>query len=400
MQAFRFLFWRYKRCYVCYSLNQNTVTTNRAYPFELVYTQMASSPGILPKKPGPQPLKATLPFTLTPTPDAHRQLSCPPNKIKTSWKAGPRKHSFGRISPPESSTRFQKKLGIHRTGSLGSLDPSLNYFASPRLFPPSPILTHSHLRNSPNVSSTDSEGSSVQLQSESVRKFKRIRPMRSASLDSAENIATAKVQHSYSLDSINPLPLPVDAPLHFFPIHNVSESRRVSLEGVDQEIALALNGLSINATQPEVCPDGHVAPAPFAIREVRSAGAINSPRSTQGVSPASAVSSRDSPGSACSSSPPDPRTQPVVKVHSVSPRCLFNREPPRGAVSVELRVASKSAGKVQGPDPRKVGIVLAGVGQAVSMSSCSAFRPIHQIAEATRPLFQFESPSSSPIELI
>ena len=335
---------------------------------------MSNSPGLVPKKPGPQPLKATHPFILTPTPECHTQIPYPPTKIKTSWKSGQRKHSFGRLSPPEARTRAQKVIGIHRTGSLGSLDPSLKYFASPRLFPPSPILPHSHTRSSPVV--PDSDGSSVRITTESVRKFKRFRPIRSTSLDSADpsrNISTAKAQHTYPIEFLKPLPLPlpIEPPHTAFP-----EGIQVSMDALDQEIALALNGLTI-ANQPEVCPDGHVAPAPFPERNAQSAGANSSPRYPLDMSPGAALS-RDS-GSACSSSP-DPKPQPLVKGHSSSPRCLFYREPPRGAVSVEMRVASISAYTFQAPDPRKVGVVTC-VGHSGFMSAASAFTPIHKISD-------------------
>ena len=332
---------------------------------------MSNSPGSVPKKPGPQPLKATHPFNLTPTPDGHKQVPCPPTKIMPSWKSGQRKHSFGRISPPEARARAQKVIGIHRTGSLGSLDPSLNYFASPRLFPPSPILPHSTHTQSPIVSA-DSDGRGVRITTEPVRKFKRSRPIRSTSLDSLDpsrNISTAKPQHTYPIESQKPLPIP--PPLTVFP-----ESMRASMDALDQEIALALNGLTI-ANQPEVCPDGHVAPPPSAERNAQSAGANSSPRYPLDMSPATAFP-RNS-GSACSSSP-NPKSLPLVKGHSSSPRCLFNHEPPRGAVSVEIRVASISANTFQAPDPRKVGVVTC-VGHSGFMSAGSAFKPIHKISD-------------------
>ncbi|KAI6660972.1 hypothetical protein LOD99_13695 [Oopsacas minuta] len=337
---------------------------------------MSDSPGPVPKKPGRPPLKATHFYSQKPTPDGLSQPPCPPTKVIIPRQ---RKLPFGRISPPEARTNINRLNGIHRTGSLGSLDRSLNYFASPRLFPPSPILPHSHIRTSPLVSSSPSDCNSVQIKPESVRKSKRPRPIRSASLDSEDSprgITNDQTEPSYPLESLNPLPppLPIEAPIKFSPLNNISHSRRVSIEDEDDEIALALNGLTI-ADQPEVCPDGHVAPPPT-VKRVQSAGPFISPRKRLDTS-AIVMSARASTGYACSSSP-DLRPQTFFRGHSSSPRCLFNHEPPRNAISVEMRMASISAVQIQAPDPRKVGVVLTGAGFA---SAASAFKPIHQIQD-------------------
>ena len=335
---------------------------------------MSYSPGLVLKKPGRPPLKATHFYSQTQTPDNHIQLPCPPTKVKTSRQ---RKHLFGRISPPES--RINKLNGIRRTGSLGSLDRSLKYFASPRLFPPSPILPHSHIKSAQKPTQTDNECNSALRRTDSASKVKRSRPIRSTSLDSADSsrVVTATPPNN-NFDSLNPLPLPVDTPLRTFPIANVSDNRRVSMEEFDQEISLALEGLSIS-DQP--CPDGHVAPAPFATREVRSAGANISPRCKLDLSPAAATLARESSGSACSSSP-DSRSLTILKSHSSSPRCRFNGEPPHNAISVEMRVASISGMQIQAPDPRKVGVVLTGaISNSGFVSTTSAFKPIHQFQD-------------------
>ena len=339
---------------------------------------MSYSPGLVLKKPGRPPLKATHFYSQTQTPDSHIQSPCPPTKIKTSRQ---RKHPFGRISPPESRTRINKLTGIHRTGSLGSLDRSLKCFASPHLFPPSPILPHSHIR-SQKPTQTDNDCNSGLRKTDSASRVNRSRPIRSTSLDSADSprVVTATPPNCY-FDPLNPTPLPVYT-LTVFPAANISDNRRISMEEVDQQISIALEGLSItNQSEPDACPDGHVAPAPFVNREVRSAGANISPRCKLYLSPAETTLARESSGSACSSAP-ECRSQTFLKSHPSSPRCRFNGEPPHNAISVEMRVASMSGMEIQAPDPVKVGVVLTGaIRNSGFVSASSAFKPIHQFQD-------------------
>lgn len=385
---------------------------------------MSSSPvtAVSIKKPGPQPIKATHPFSLalepnfsppsstislTPTDTTiHLPISSAPTTIRparSKLSGLARKHSAERLSPTDHFNR-RKYKAIHRTGSLGSLDHgSISYFASPRIFPPSPVLSlkdtssitfqkkFKTLTNSSEMTSSTPEiVSCISQISAPTEKTKYIRytHKRSNSLDSMQENNKFEIAKNY-YSNTSPLILCK----HSAPLKHFLDSRRVSIEGVDLEVTNALNGLCI-MDEPESCPDGHVAPAPFIHREVQSAGSERIHITCQVVSPYN-TSPRDSPTSCSSSihsSSPDHKGSISRRACSnSSPKCFFYRDPPREALSVtEKRVTAITASIIQPPDPLKVGIMLNSALTSKNFG-LSAFKPISNYTDSN-PISQTQLP--------